>query len=73
MRFEKHTIIFEAGSRPNEVCFVMSGIVLNIYTGRTFNVGSMFGESDVIFKRERKDTFVAESECYLLKYDRIMF
>lgn len=73
MRFEKNTIIFEEGSRPNEVCFVMSGVVLNSSTGRTFNVGSMFGEADLIFKRERKDTYIAEIECYILKYDRKIF
>ena len=51
----------------------MNGIVLNKNTGRTFNVGTMFGEGDIIFKRERKDTYLAETECYILKYNRKTF
>ncbi len=44
MRFDKHTVIFEKGSRANEVYLVMSGVVLNESTGRLFKAGTMFGE-----------------------------
>ena len=29
MRFDKNTVILEKGSRPNEICLIMSGTVLN--------------------------------------------
>lgn len=73
MRFEKDTVIIEQGQRPNEVCFVMSGSALNRDTGRAFNVGYMFGEADIVFNRERRDTYIAEVETYLMKFDRKTF
>ena len=35
--------------------------------------GSLFGESDIIFKRERKDKYIAETEVYIFKYERKIF
>lgn len=55
MRFDRNTVILEQGSRPNEVCLIVSGQVLNASTGRIFTSGTMFGETDLVFKRERKD------------------
>lgn len=48
----------------------MHGLVLNKETGRIFPEGSMFGEQDIIFRRHRKDTYIAEISCYLFKYDK---
>ena len=70
MRFGKNTVILEKGSRPNEICLIMSGTVLNESTGRFFTDGTMFGEEDLILRRERRDTFRAETEVYIFKYDR---
>lgn len=61
MRFDRNMIIFEKGSKANEVCLIMSGVVLNESTGRLFTAGSMFGEQDVYFGRERKDTYKANT------------
>jgi hypothetical protein len=44
MRFDRGSIILEQGSRPNEVCLIMSGQVLNGTTGRLLPSGSVFGE-----------------------------
>lgn len=73
MRFEKGTIILEQGSKPNEVCFIVSGQVLNETTGRTLTIGAMFGEGDIIFKRDRKDQYIADTEVYMFKYERKIF
>jgi hypothetical protein len=43
------TTIIKKGSKPNEVCFIMSGTVLNVDTGRVFTEGAMFGESDILY------------------------
>ncbi len=33
----------------------------------------MFGETDLVFKRERKDQYVADTEVYIFKYERKVF
>jgi CRP-like cAMP-binding protein len=73
MRFDRATRILEQGSRPNEVCLIVSGNVLNINTGRLFTTGTIFGEIDLILKRERRDTYIADTEVYLFKYERKIF
>eukprot|EP00347_Sterkiella_histriomuscorum_P004458 403360386 len=73
MRFDRDTVILEQGNRSNEVCLIMSGQVLNQTTGRIMPTGTLFGEGDIIFKRERKDTYIAESEVYIFKYERKIF
>ncbi|CDW73868.1 UNKNOWN [Stylonychia lemnae] len=70
MRFDRGSIILEQGSRPNEVCLIMSGSVLNASNGRILPTGSLFGESDMIFKRDRKDSYIAETEVYVFKFER---
>lgn len=40
--------------------FVLSGIVFNLHTRRQFLTGTMFGESDILFNRLRKYTFIAD-------------
>ena len=73
LRFKKGDFILKEGLKTKEVLFVMSGNVLNVTTGRVFNEGSMLGETDIVFKRHRKDSFVADTECYILKYDKSIF
>ena len=33
----------------------------------------MFGETDIVYKRDRKDTFIAETDCYILKFEKQTF
>lgn len=33
----------------------------------------MIGEVELIFKRERKETYIAETEVFIFKYDRKVF
>jgi hypothetical protein len=46
-------VILKKDMKAKEVCFVMSGIILNVQTDRIFSEGAMFGETDIIFKRVR--------------------
>lgn len=46
---------------------------MNATTGRIMPTGTLFGEGDIIFKRERKDKYIAESEVYIFKYERKIF
>jgi hypothetical protein len=51
----------------------MAGYVINTTTKRIFLPGSYFGEEEIVFKRDRKDAYVSETQCYILKYDRATF
>lgn len=33
----------------------------------------MFGETDIIFKRERMESYTAKCDCYILKLERSIF
>lgn len=33
----------------------------------------MFGETDVILKRNRLDSYQARGDCYILKLDKVVF
>ena len=46
---------------------------MNMSSKRVLPAGSMFGEVDIIFKRERVDSYQAVSDVYLLKYDLDIF
>ena len=53
--------------------FILKGNVLNTVTRRIFSVGSIIGETDIIYKRSRCETYVAMDNVYVLKMDRIIF
>ena len=35
--------------------------------------GTIFGETDIILKRNRTDSYVAKGDCYILKLERTIF
>jgi hypothetical protein len=37
------------------------------------SAGSMIGETDIIFKRERADSFIAGTDVYILKFELDVF
>ncbi len=73
VKFQKETEILKAGSRPEEVLFLLKGSVMNVASNRILPPGSIFGEVDIIFKRERLDSYLAISDVYLLKYEIQVF
>lgn len=42
-------------------------------TGRILPSGSVFGEQDLVFKRERRDSYIAETEVYVFKFEKKVF
>lgn len=44
-------ILIQAKFKPDEVFFILNGIVLNEFTSRTFSSGAIIGETDFIYKR----------------------
>lgn len=38
-----------------------------IPSGKFYTNGAMFGETDIIFNRQRLDTYLARMDCYMLR------
>jgi len=51
MRIKAGTVFAKEGMRPQEVFFLLKGEVLCEKSGKYFKEGTMFGETDIIFKR----------------------
>jgi len=68
-----NTNLVEEGTRPSEVFFLLSGCVEAIKSGKYYGQGAMFGESDIIFNRERLDTYRSRMDCKLLRIHRTVF
>jgi len=35
--------------------------------------GTIFGETDIILRRNRSESYVAKSDCYILKLEAVIF
>jgi CRP-like cAMP-binding protein len=53
----------QEGTKPNEVFFLVHGYVESLKSKKFFAEGAMFGESDIIFGRERLDTYQTRVDC----------
>jgi CRP-like cAMP-binding protein len=73
MRIKAGTVFSKEGTRPQEVFFLLKGYVECQKQGKYFSEGTIFGETDIIFKRERLESYVAKVDCYILKLDRLIF
>ena len=56
-RFRAGDLIYKEGDKSGEVYLIFKGTVLNETTNRCFSEGGMFGETDLILKRNRVETF----------------
>ena len=56
-------------TKSEEVFFILSGNVLNKESKRIFSTGALIGETDIIFKRDRRETYMAISTVYTLMFD----
>jgi hypothetical protein len=53
MRIKAGTNFVEFGTKALEVFFLLSGCVESLKSGKFYASGAMFGETDIIFDRER--------------------
>jgi hypothetical protein len=51
LKFREGTTILKMKTRPEEVFLILKGEVLNETTHRVFSMGSIVGETDIIYKR----------------------
>ena len=63
MRFEKDELLLQKDQKPLELYFILKGEALNLQTGRTFGVGTIIGQDDILFWRKRTASFKALTIC----------
>ena len=73
MRIKAGTNFVEAGTKPLEVFFLLQGCVESLKNGKFYISGSMFGETDIIFQRDRLDTYQAKMDCHILRLHVTIF
>lgn len=52
---------------------MLKGIVQNTTTKRALSMGSLIGETDYVYRRERAESFIALTDVHVLKYDINVF
>jgi CRP-like cAMP-binding protein len=75
MRLKEGQMLAKKGSPPMEVFFLLMGTVFagdedKSSFGSYYQKGSMFGETDIIFERDRVQNFKAKEDCYILKQEK---
>lgn len=73
MRFDKGDVIFEKGKKPREIYVNFGGKMLNATTNRVYPEGSLIGQDDILFNRDRLHSYVAKTELFTLKLERDVF
>lgn len=68
VQFKKGDFVIRQNSRPTECFIVVSGTVINLLSKRSFGEGSIFGITDIIYKRKRIENFVAVTDVSLLMF-----
>lgn len=63
MRIKTNSIIISKSSKSLEVFFILTGYVESEIGGKYYCKGQFFGEMDVIYNRNRLDTFVSKIDC----------
>ena len=66
-------MIFEKGKKPREIYVNFGGKMHNMHTHRIFPVGAVIGQDDILYNRNRQNTFVAKTELFTLKLERDIF
>ena len=81
MRIAANTCFVEEGTLPRSVYFLLSGSVMkDSQLNRLVGVqnsylieGSIFGETDLMKNRNRTESYITVSDCYLLKITKALF
>lgn len=73
MSIKAGTIFAREGTSAQEVFFLLKGCVECLSQRKFFLEGTVFGESDVMLRRPRMDSYKARGDCYILKIDRAIF
>jgi|LauGreDrversion4_2_1035121.scaffolds.fasta_scaffold24205_3 CRP-like cAMP-binding protein len=62
--------MLKRGTVAQRVYFIVKGRVLNVQTQRIYSDGALIGETDIIYKKRRTETFVALDDIvHVLRLD----
>lgn len=67
MRFDPYQLIWDKDQKAKEVFFIIDGIIHNEENDRVLNSGMMFGQDEILFKRDRRFKMRAEVETYTMR------
>ncbi len=67
MRFDPYQLIWDKEHKAKEVFFIIDGTIHNEENDRVLNSGMMFGQDDILFKRDRRFKMRAEVETYTMR------
>ena len=73
MSIKNGSVFAKEGNKASEVFFLISGCVECEVQKKFFLEGTVFGETDVVLKRNRSDTYKARGDCYILKLKKETF
>jgi CRP-like cAMP-binding protein len=73
MRIKSGTIFAKENTRPQEIFFLLKGCVECDKSNKFYLEGTMFGETDIIYKRKRFENYIAKCDCYILKVEKDVF
>ena len=73
VEFKQGEAVLRQGAKPLECCIVIDGNIINILSKRSYGEGSIFGITDIIYKRRRLENFVAAADSNLLMFERADF
>jgi len=73
IRVKKGDVVIKQGSRALEWFIVIEGKVINMLSKRSFGEGSIFGITDIIYKRKRLENIIADSDWSMLMFERANF
>ena len=73
MSLKSGSVFAREGTSPQEVFFLLKGCVELVNQQKFFLEGTMFGEVDIIMKRNRLDSYKARGDCYILKLNKAFF
>lgn len=62
VKFQKETIILKKGTVAQRMYFIVKGRVINTTCNRIYSDGSLIGETDIIYRTKRRDSYQALDE-----------
>mmetsp|Transcript_44415 Transcript_44415/g.43086 ORF Transcript_44415/g.43086 Transcript_44415/m.43086 type:complete len:152 (-) Transcript_44415:1553-2008(-) len=73
VKFREGTLLLKEKTKSEEIFLILKGEVLNETTQRMFYEGSIIGETDIYYDRDRTENYIALTKVYTVKYDSYVF
>lgn len=70
MRFDPYQLVWEKGQKPKDVYMILGGVISNEETDRVLKTGMMFGQDEILFKKDREARMRAELETFTMRISK---